>query len=264
MPTIYTRLSRRDEIERFIRSLPAVLAGKAPDIHGVAHGFAMRVAFAFFSIIRENFIIKSRGGTDEAGITWPRLSERYLAYTRPMGRNGSGSRQPPHAGGLAPGEHDGFMTRQQLASWRKVYGGVLSRLSLKIPLGEAKARAASIAWAASKRAGVRTKLEVFGHRDVETLRDRGILFNSLSPGVLTVADVDATYLPATPEQIARLLPDGILCGTNVEYAAKHHLGIGVPARPFWPVDGNLPEAWIVEIAEVGASGLDQIGRLFAA
>lgn len=264
MPTFYTKASRREEIERLIRSLPAMLAGKIPDAYGIVRGFKLRVAFSFFSIIRENFIVKSRGGTDEAGIRWRPLSERYLAYTRPMGRNGSGSRQPPRAGRSAPGGNDGFMSAAQLKQWRRWYASALKYLALQMPLGEAKARAAASAWAKSKRAGVRTKLEVFGRREVEILRDRGILFNSLSPGVLTVLACDADYAPPAPEQVVRELGDGLLCGTNVEYAAKHHLGLdNCPPRPFWPTDGNLPETWLAEMTEVGASGLESIGSLFA-
>lgn len=262
MPTIYTKASRREEIERLIRSLPGMLAGKIPDAYGIVRGFKLRIAFAFFSIIKENFIVKSRGGTDEAGIKWPPLSEKYLAYVRPMGRNGRGSRKPPHAGKLSPGGNDGFMSKAQLKQWRKWYAGALKYLALQMPIGEAKARAAAIAWSKSKAAGVRTKLEVFGRREVEILRDRGILYNSLSPGVLTVLGADASYAPPAPEQVVRELPDGLLAGTNVEYAAKHHLGDGVPARPLWPPDGDLPEIWVIEMAEVGASGLERIGELF--
>ena len=267
MPTIFTKLSRRAEIEEFIRSLPEMLAGKVPDVYGIVRGFKLRVAFAFFSIIKEQFIIKSRGGTDEAGIKWPPLSPEYLAYTRPMASSpGRGSRRPPQAGGRAPGNpgNDGFMTEGQLAQWRAIFRGKLAALSLQMSIGDAKAQAAQIAWATMKKRGVRTKLEVFGNREVEILRDRGILFNSLSPGVLTVVGPDATYSQPTGEggemQVVEQLGDGLLCGTNVEYAARHHFG----RRPFWPVDGNLPEAWLVECAEVGSSGIEQVLRLFAA
>lgn len=266
MATIYTKLSRRAEIEAFIRSIPAMFAGKVPDVGGLVRGFKLRIAFAFFSIIKENFIIKSRGGTDEAGIKWPPLSARYLAYTRPMGKNGSGSRQPPHAGKLAPGGNDGFMSKAQLQQWRRWYAGTLKYLALQMPLGEAKRIAAASAWKKSKAAGVRTKLEVFGHRDVEILRDRGILFNSLSPGVITFLGVDASYSPS-PEQLVQEEADGLLCGTNVAYGRDHHFGDpsrNLPARSFWPLDGELPEAWMVEIVEVGASGLANLRSLFSA
>lgn len=259
MPTFFYSSDKRPEIEKLIRDLPGILSGKVEDQFGICRGFKVRVAFAFFSIIKEQFIIKSRGGTDEAGIKWPRLSREYLAYQRPMGQNGQGSRKPPHAGKLAPGGKDGFMTAAQLKRWRAVYSSTLARLALQVEdLGEAKGRAAAIAWVDAKARGVKTKLDVFGSREVEILRDRGILFNSLSPGIINERKTDADYQPATPEQIFRDLPGALLIGTNVEYATYHQEG----ARPIWPKDGNLPQAWISEIFEVGVSGLVRIGELF--
>lgn len=263
MPTIFVNAERRPEIERLIRSLPAILAGSAPDELGIARGFKARCAHTFFMIIRENFIIKSRGGTDEAGIKWPKLSPKYLAYVRPMGRGGEGSRYPPHAGGLAPGGRDGFMSESQLRRWRGTFARCLARLALQMDRGEAMGFAAAIAWNEAKRLGVKTKLQVFGDREVEILRDRGILFNSLSPGVVIEDGPRAEYTPPTGDggdaQVATLDGSGLLCGTNVEYARRHHFG----RRPFWPVNGELPDQWVAEIVEVGVDGLRMIGDLFA-
>ena len=269
MQVIRIKAEHRDEVERLLRSLPAILAGRAPDPYGLARGFRLRMAFMFLSLVREAYIVKSRGGTDECGIKWPKLSPEYLAYKRPMGQNGSGSRSPPVAGGLSPGrkrngdQRDGFMSKDQLAAWRRNYGGALSRLVLGgMELGAAKAQAAQIAWARAKRSGVRTKLAVFGSRDVEILRDRGILFNSLSPGVLSERGVDADYSPPTADggsfQVVRSEADGLYVGTAVEYAERHQNG----KRPIWPKDGRLPAEWWEQILEVGASGLVMIGEIF--
>ncbi len=263
MPTYFVAAERREEIETLIRSLPQILAGKVPDQFGIARGFRLRCAFMFFSLVKEAFIVKSRGGTDECGIKWPELSPEYLAYTRPMGVNGQGSRSPPRAGGFAPGKpgNDGFMTALELAAWKKDFRRAMAYLSLQLPPAEAKARAASIAWARSKRRGVKTKLEVFGHRDVEILRDRGILFNSLSPGILDENKSDAAYTPASPDQVCDFATPGFLfVGTSVEYAAYHQVDPG--KRPLWPKDGNLPQVWQDEILEIAISGLIRIGELF--
>lgn len=258
MPTIFTSAENKPQIAKLIRDLPGILSGKVEDTFGITRGFKLRMAFAFFSIIKEAYIVKSRGGTDEAGIKWPKLSREYLAYQRPMGQNGKGSRQPPVAGKLAPGGNDGFMTPDDLKRWRGIYGSTLVRLAMQVPLGEAKQRAAMIAWADAKRNGVKTKLDVFGSRDVEILRDRGILFNSLSPGILRDDKVDAIYTKPSEGQVLDLLPGVLLVGTNVEYAEHHQNGI----RPIWPKDGELPQVWIDEIVEVGVSGLLRIGELF--
>lgn len=263
MTTYFVAAERKEELEELIRSLPEILAGKVADQFGIARGFKLRCAFMFFSLVKEAFIIKSRGGTDDCGIKWPPLSPEYLAYTRPMGKNGQGSRSPPHAGGLAPGKpgNDGFMTAADLKIWKMDFRRSMAYLSLQLPLGEAKAKSASIAWARAKRRGVKTKLEVFGHRDVEILRDRGILFNSLSPGILAEQKTDATYQPGSPDQVVKSDIPGILfVGTSVEYAEYHQVNPG--KRPLWPKDGNLPQIWQDDILEIAISGLIKIGDLF--
>jgi len=252
MPIIYCKASKRAEIERLIRLLPAILAGRVPDRDGVAHGFRMRMAWMFFSLVKEAFIVKSRGGVDECGIRWPKLSAKYLAYQRPMGRGGRGSRNPPRAGGLAPGGNDGFMSKADLARWRKTYATALGRLMLA-GVADAKSRAAAIAWAQAKRNGVKTKLGVFGDREVEILRDRGLLFNSLSPGVVTDSGADAGYVPAV-DQVADADASSLTVGTAVSYARWHHYG----KRPFWPRDGRLPDSWWEDILEVAWSGIVEL------
>lgn len=259
MTVVYTSATRA-ELKEYLRQLPGILSGRLADLDGIAHGFKLRLAFAFFSVVKEAFIVKARGGTDECGITWPKLSRKYLAYQRPMGQGGKGSLKPPKAGGIAPGARkkngqlpDGFMTEGQYNRWRKVYGTTLARLLLQVPEAEARKRAAQIAWADAKRSGVRTKLDVFGNREVEILRDRGILFNSLSPGVLTEDGPDASYGKPDQQHVEER-PGEIAVGTNVKYAAYHQNG----KRPYWPKDGNLPGAWWEEILDAGRSGILQI------
>lgn len=246
---IRAKLSRRDEVEWFIRQIPAILSGRIADRFGITNGLRMRMAFMFFSLVKEAYIVKSRGGTDEAGIRWPPLSQAYLAYGRPVtGRN------PPRAGGLAPGGNDGFMTPADLLRWKRTYGIMLGRLvAAGVGFAEAKTRAAAGAWAQAKRAGVRTKWEVFGRRtDVEILRDRGILFNSLSPGMLVENGPEASY-QATEGQIVENGTSSLTVGTSVSYARYHHFG----KRPLWP-RGELPESWWIQIIEVGMAGLIEI------
>jgi hypothetical protein len=179
-----------------------------------------------------------------------------------MGRNGQGSRSPPKAGGLAPGGKDGFMTEAQLARWRRVFGMHLARLAAAGTLDtpEIEGAAAAMAWNDAKRSGVKTKLEVFGTREVEILRDRGILFNSLSPGTFAESGVDASYSPPDGQVVRLDLPGEFFVGSNVDYLFFHQVQPG--DRPVWPKDGNLPEIWLIEIAEVGASGLQNLLELF--
>lgn len=252
---IHTRLSR-PELRARLAEIPRILSGRSPDRHGIAHGFALRLAVSFFSKVKQAFITKARGGTDECGISWPPLSPEYLAYRR-------GPKSTRTAGKNAPGGNDGFMNKTQLKRWRKVYSGALARLSATMPLGEAKGFAAAIAWKDAKASGVKTKLDVFGNRQVEILRDRGLLFNSLSPGVLAERGADATYSPPT-DQVVDFRPGELAVGTNVEYAQYHQ---GTPDRPgrrrLWPNADEVPQAWLEDFSEAAASGLPIAIRMLA-
>lgn len=254
--------ARRDDVATIVRMLPAILSGRVADEHGIASGFKMRLAFAFFSVVKEEFIVKSRGGTDAAGISWPKLSQAYLAY-------GRGPKSTRTAGGLAPGGNDGFMTAAQLKQWRRDYSSWLgdfnqsyARLSLQVDQRLAKSRAAAYAWAKAKEAGVKTKLDVFGNREVEILRDRGIMFNSLSPGVLSQDGVAASY-SASPGQIVDADGAGVLIvGSNVEYTKYHQGTSDKPGRrPIWPVDGELPAEWWEDMLDAAVTGLLEIGEV---
>lgn len=238
----------RDQLRDRLAELPQILSGKAPDRYGIARGFMLRLAVAFFSKIKQAFIVKSRGGVDACGIKWPPLSKKYLAYQR-------GPKSTRWAGKHAPGGKDGFMSAAQLKSWRQTYGVLLGRFAATMPLDQAKGKAAAIAWILAKRAGVKTKLEVFGSRDHEILRDRGLLFNSLSPGIGASAGADFTYTPPV-DQIVDAAPGRLLAGTNVEYAKYHQGDDTKPGRRrFFPRADEIPNDWQQDFDEQAAGGL---------
>lgn len=243
MSNVVHTTATREELREYLRQLPGVLTGRLPDYDGIAHGFKLRMAFAFFYMAKEAFIVKSRGGTDDTGTSWPKQTAKYLAY-------GRGPKSTRRGGGVSPGGKDGFMTKDQLKRWQRTYAQTLARLLLQVPEDEAKRRAAQIAWAQAKREGVQTLLQVFGSRWADILRDTGLLFNSMSPGVLVENGPDASY-GKPPDQIVEERPGELAVGTNVKYAAKHHYG----KRPLWPKDGNLPGSWWEEILDGARSGL---------
>lgn len=259
MTVIFSK-SRRADVERFIRSLPGILAGTVPDEHGVADGMRSRVAWALFSEISLAFEVKSNGGTDDAGIKWPILTQQYLAYGRPVT-----GRKPPQAGKLFPGGKDGFMSEAQLTRWRKIYSWNLTRLAGKFAFDEAKSRAAAIAMAALKRDGLKTKLEVFGNRkvgvDYSILVDTGILRRSLIPGeVIDRIGGAAEYQPSEADQIYRNDQGSITVGTNVVYATYHHKAKKPNRlRELWPED--IPAPWWETIIDSLVSGIVRVGEL---
>lgn len=256
MTTIFVQ-SEREEVRDLLLALPAILSGRVDDVGGIAHGFKMRLAAQFFSVVKEEFIVKSRGGTDAAGISWPPLSERYLAY-------GRGPASTRRAGRNAPGGRDGFMTASQLRQWNGIFAGVYAHLATQVSESEAQGRAAAIAWQRMKARGVKTKLEVFGSRDVEILRDRGILFNAISPGQLGDAGVDANYTPPSDQFVDAGSAGILIVGVNVEYAKYHQGDASNPGRrPMWPVDGVLPEVWWDDILDAAVQGLLRIGEVLS-
>lgn len=250
---VYFRGGRREAV-RIIRAMVGTLTG-----HGspsdLAQGVFYSLGFAALSDIQADFVRKARGEVGEDGTRWPRLNPKTLAYSR---RFGSGEQaQLKRDAGLgkanrfAPGGRSGLLTAQQLKRWRHIYGTRLARLAASMPLAEAKARAAQIAWATLKAEGAKTKLEVFGNRPHEVLRDTGILLNSLSMGQMGGGQSGAIYspprLPGGDQQVFQTLSNGVIVGTNVPYARVHNEGNpakGIPARRFIPRDGQVPEVWL--------------------
>lgn len=248
--------TRADVRARAFR-LKGLLTGAESDSQGVARGFQLALGFGALSDIKDAFVTKSRGGTDEMGITWPRLSPEYLAYGRRFGR-GEKARLLRAAGGdpklhkFGVAGNTGLLTKEQKARWQKIFGQQFARFYASTGSSEyAKMRAGRMAWYILKSEGALTKLAVFGNRQVEILRDTGVLFNSLSPGLLSGEGASADYQKPTSEggdqQIFAIRPGSVTVGTNVPYAATHNYGDakrGIPRRQFLPEsDAQVPSAW---------------------
>lgn len=256
-----------DEFRRRVRMVAGMIAGTAPDPLNIGYGFRLRIAVAFLEKVKLAFIVKSRGGTDDAGISWPKLSPQYLAYGRgPFSSRRAGKSAPGLVrGGDRDGQQkDGFMTKAQLKRWRRDFAQALKWLVLFVPIDEAKGRAAKIAWANAKAAGVRTKLDVFGSRDVDILRDRGELFNSLSPGILVPAGLGVRYEPPNADQVLTESGGVQRVGTNVAHAGAHHnpKRKGFPQRRLWPE--SLPDSWASYLIRQASSGLSAALRIWLA
>lgn len=254
--TIHTR-ARRQDIRRMVAMLPLMFSGRAPDSLGIVQGFKLRLAVAFLSKVKEAFIEKSRGGADETGDSWPPLSRKYLAYQRRFGpgekaalKKGAGLGK---ANQHAPGGKDGLLTAAQVKEWNRIFARNMRWLEKRYPEEQAKSQAAKIAWTTLKRQGAKTKLDVFGSRQVDILRDTGVLFNSLSPGLLNQSGANASYAP--PEgQIVETGPGDLIVGTNVRYAAAHQYGVRVPQRRILPDASRIPASWLEDFAEQATEG----------
>ncbi len=243
-----------------ILSFIGQLTGREPDNAGHAKAVFYAIGFAALSDIQEAFIVKSRGGTGEDGVTWPPLSEAYLAYQRRFAPGEQSALKK--AAGLGKGHSygvggkGGILTKAQSKRWKKLYGGNLARLAARMEVPDAKGMAAAMAWNTIKAEGARTKLEVFGKRVVAILRDVGILFNSLSPGYFDGVTYDKPTAEGGEQQVFTALTDGIVIGTNVPYAAAHNYGYpksGIPKREFLPE--VVPQVWLERWAQAGIEAL---------
>lgn len=144
----------KEQLKALLRQLPGILAGTAPDPTGIGERLRIRMGNAFLAKVQNEYILKSTGGTDAAGITW----------------------EPP---------------QQEL-----------------------------------------------GH---PLLMDTDALFDSLAPG-------EGDRKSGAPGQVFEADTPMLRVGSEVPHAAYQFKGTkNIPARPAWPPDGNLPQAWWDEI-----------------
>ncbi len=232
----------REELTQLMRRLPAILSGQVTDPLDIARGLQLRLGVALLSKVQQAFIVKSRGGTGEDGITWPPLKRETVAARRTT----AGERRAAGVGGRRV---RGLLTPAQDRKWRGIFATRKARLLMGgLSPAAASARAASAAWAILKGDGARTRLQVFGGRQVDTLRDTGELFRSLSPGVEDKPS-------GADGQLFDVIPGRVTVGTNKK--TWHHRGVAgkLPARPLWPLDGTLPPEWWAHLLRVYARGL---------
>lgn len=250
----------RAEARRVINAFVGMLTGRIPDQGGLARSVFLVLGFAALSDIAGDFVRKARGQVGEDGVQWPRLSPKTLAYSRRFGKGEQAELKRAAGLGTANrfgiGQNTGLLTKAQQKRWKKLYAQALAWLAQRESLDEAKAHAAAIAWNKLKQEGAKTKLEVYGHRPHEVLRDTGVLLNSLSPGRLDGGS-SLSYTPPTgdggSDQIFASLSNGIIVGTNVPYASAHQNGNaskGIPARPFLPT-GAVPGVWLERWSNAG-------------
>lgn len=238
----------RREIREQIRHLPEVLSGERPDITGLGRTFKSYFAYYWFVKVREAFLIKSNGGTDDTGTQWAPNAKSTIAQ-RPISpgdmRKVRGKNKVPIEGRVR-----GLLTPAQDALWRAIFVSNYKRLQSRVGLGEAKARAAQIAWAILKSRGAQTKIEVFGNRKLPIGQNTGRLLAACSPGRVS----DSDYQP--PEDQGVTFHHGSLdFEINVPYASAFHR-----KRRIWPANYRAG-AWVKFAARKALEAVVQkIGR----
>ncbi len=218
-----------DQAKDAIRQLAQMLVGARPDRAGVARGVFLAVGVAALSDVKADFVRKARGNTGEDGVKWDPLSPKTIANRRVGPRD------------IKNDEHIANRERIRKQEFRKAYGryraGGLSE-------EEARKKANHVAGIRATLRTGRTKVKTLGYRDVDILRDTGVLLNSLSPGQLVGDSYSKPSGDGGLDQIFDLATNGVVVGTNVLYSATHQYGDAkrnIPARPFLPE--RPPEVW---------------------
>lgn len=227
---VHARWSR-PEVLAFLRSLPAVLAGNAPDAHGLAAGFKARLAFTWIGLVKEAFEVKGRGGTGSDGITWAPLKPATIKAKATKG-----------------------MTASQKSKWSEDYRAAFRGAAGQMSEPEARQKAETAATRAhEKRVGRQVESGSY-----QILVDTGVLRQSLTVGTLNEGRADAHYSPPNQDQFYdNSKPGEVSIGTTTDYAKYHHHGTKhIPARPFWPE--QLPQAWEEELLRQAQLGIQRI------
>lgn len=258
MPTVAFNGSRQD-LRRLLRQIPGIFAGTVADPHGVAKGLQLRLGVQLLSLIQTAFVEKSHGGMGSDGIQWPPLARSTIIGRR----RSAGDKKAVRVSNRAK-----FLTdAEKKAVARKIEKEVRIREShLRAKFGLTMAQARGLA-RANVEERYRQKLDLHGKavygtgkagnlgfigdilasREVDILRDTGELLRSFSPGIEdTPSGADG--------QVFKTPPGKVIVGTNKK--PWHHLGgPNLPARHYWPPNGNLPAAWWQQLLAVGQRGV---------
>ncbi len=219
----------RAQVVRILNDLPRLLNGSPGGAGGFVRALQVRVGLSILERIKDAFLVKAAGGTDAAGDSWPPLKPSTIAYGRALPRKRPfWQTHPSHA--LTPKRRDRW--------WQLYYG-------FKAKFRGNKRRAAATAWVVlrTEQPGIRTLMDKSKGKQVEILRDTGLLLNSLSPGV--PADTAPMSPPKVRKQVFRCTPGVAIIGTNRKGAAKHHEGDPprFPQRRLWPEPSRWPAEW---------------------
>ncbi len=237
----------RAEVRQAIALIPSGAFG-AHNAGAIADQMMERCGLVALDRITKAYIIKARGGTDEAGEKWKPLHPKTIAA-----RRGNRTGTEKKRGKQGYGRPSVALTAKQRDLWWLVYRQFLAKFK-----GD-KSRAARTAWAILKAKGAQTLLSKYGNEQVDILRDTGIMYNSLSPGVETV-----TYhnIRSRAGQVFRVGRGEVIVGTNVPYAKYHHEGTRrIPQRRLWPEPHKWPSTWWMDIAKQARNGLIDIAIL---
>ncbi len=210
--TIYAHTDR-DTIRRLVDSIPQEMVASG----SVQSTTLEQCGLMTLAKIRDAFLVKSRGGTDEAEGRWQPLAPATIAYRH---SRSSAERRRPERPSQA-------LTRRQRDRWWDLY-----RQGMAIYRGD-RGHAAARAWFVLKEEGATTLFDKYSTSQVEIMIDTGLLLDSLSPN------------SGSEHQIFAVTPGQVVVGTARKGAKSHHVGIPgrLPQRCLWPATNSWPSTW---------------------
>lgn len=242
MAIVWTR--ERKELQRVLDNLPRALAGRVPDRGRLARGVMLAMGVSLLADAKANFIELSRGNPGIDGTKWKPLSP----YTKAARLRKTARAAFLRSKGIKGRRERGLLTPAQNAKWKRIFGAMFRKFVGDYSVGEAKAKAAQIAWAALKRDGALLVKNVFADAPADILVDTGRLLASITPGYIGPSG----YLPPRGakrgDHVMDIQPGRVIVGTNVEYAQKQH-----KHRPFWPAE--IPNQWAQNCATAAAGAV---------
>mgnify|MGYP003655232322 CR=1 FL=1 len=214
------------ELQTFVEDLPKALTHRrvTPELEKVRNMFWAAFAYSLYKQAHKNYVLRSKGGGKD-GVKWEKLKKKTIAY-RPRGKSNKGR---------------GLLTKAEDKEWKKIFVIYFKKLMPTMGEVEAKIRAGKIAWSVMKKKGAKTKLQVYGNKNVPIMVRSGRLRDSLKPGEYS----SGTYIPSGPDQIFEVTSGKLSFGSSVPYAAMQNEN-----RPIFGNEDAIVEIALEEALEV--------------
>jgi hypothetical protein len=212
-----TRYTKR-ELNRLLKSIPAYISGRKTDQHRIAQVFWRNYTQFMFNKFYTSFIIKSDGGVDELGNSFPPLKDSTI-IRRPIGKGElTKLKLTRKQTGISYKDRErGLLSPEQNRTWKLIFSESVRRLLLNMGEPEAKMLAAKFAWSQLKKDGALTKKKKFLDRDVKIMRETDRTIRSLKPRQMTQGDYQERV-----DQLYSLKNGKVVLGTRVPYAKFHN------------------------------------------
>lgn len=223
----------KKQIRTIINNIPLYISGERFDRFGIGRVFWSTLANEFYGKAYQSFKVRSEGGSDGLGNSFPPLAKSTIA-SRPIQRGSLGGLGLTKRSGTALGDRKrGLLSPREDDEWKRLYSTSMRKLALILPYKTAQQISAAIAWKKLKEKGAKTKKEVLGSRNVLIMRVTDSIFNSLKPS----KSGSQGYRPRK-NQIYEQVGKTLVLGTEVSYAKFHN-----STRPVIP---NNAQQWADE------------------